>query len=80
MTTGRALTADRAGAAPALRFGLFLSQVLKTWPQVLDEFTMVEELGFDHAWLVDHLVHTNGTPDDGCHEALDPPRRDRRGT
>ena len=55
--------------APALRFGLFLSQAGKTWPQVLDEFTMAEELGFDHAWLVDHLVDTDGTPDDGCHEA-----------
>ena len=30
---------------------------------------MAEELGFDHAWLVDHLVDTDGTPDDGCHEA-----------
>jgi alkanesulfonate monooxygenase SsuD/methylene tetrahydromethanopterin reductase-like flavin-dependent oxidoreductase (luciferase family) len=54
---------------PALRFGLFLSQANKTWPQVLDEFTMAEELGFDHAWLVDHLVDTDGTPEDGCLEA-----------
>jgi alkanesulfonate monooxygenase SsuD/methylene tetrahydromethanopterin reductase-like flavin-dependent oxidoreductase (luciferase family) len=52
----------------ALRFGLFLSQASKTWPQVLDEFTMAEELGFDHAWLVDHLVDTDGGPDDGCLE------------
>lgn len=55
--------------APALRFGLFLSQANKSWSQVLDEFSMAEELGFDHAWLVDHLVDTDGTPDDGCLEA-----------
>lgn len=54
---------------PALRFGLFLSQASKTWAQVLDEFTMAEELGFDHAWLVDHLVDTDGAPEDGCLEA-----------
>jgi alkanesulfonate monooxygenase SsuD/methylene tetrahydromethanopterin reductase-like flavin-dependent oxidoreductase (luciferase family) len=55
--------------APGLRFGLFLSQASKTWPQVLDEFTMAEALGFDHAWLVDHLVDTDGTPENGCLEA-----------
>jgi alkanesulfonate monooxygenase SsuD/methylene tetrahydromethanopterin reductase-like flavin-dependent oxidoreductase (luciferase family) len=54
---------------PALRFGLFLSQANKSWSQVLDEFTLAEELGFDHAWLVDHLVDTDGTPEDGCMEA-----------
>jgi F420-dependent oxidoreductase-like protein len=56
-------------ASPPLRFGLFLSQARKSWSQVLDEFTMAEELGFDHAWLVDHLVDTDGTPEDGCMEA-----------
>jgi alkanesulfonate monooxygenase SsuD/methylene tetrahydromethanopterin reductase-like flavin-dependent oxidoreductase (luciferase family) len=53
----------------ALRFGLFLSQASKTWSKVLDEFTMAEQLGFDHAWLVDHLVDTDGAPEDGCLEA-----------
>jgi alkanesulfonate monooxygenase SsuD/methylene tetrahydromethanopterin reductase-like flavin-dependent oxidoreductase (luciferase family) len=53
---------------PALRFGLFLSQANKPWSQVLDEFTMAEGLGFDHAWLVDHLVDTDGAPEDGCLE------------
>lgn len=53
---------------PALRFGLFLSQARKTWPHVLDEFVMAEQLGFDHAWLVDHLVDTDGAPEDGCLE------------
>ena len=52
-----------------LRFGLFLSQASRDWDRVLDEFIEAEELGFDHAWLVDHLVDTDGGPDDGCHEA-----------
>jgi alkanesulfonate monooxygenase SsuD/methylene tetrahydromethanopterin reductase-like flavin-dependent oxidoreductase (luciferase family) len=52
----------------ALRFGLFMSQANKPWPQILDEFLMAEELGFDHAWLVDHLVDTDGPPENGCLE------------
>ena len=36
---------------------------------MLDEFLEAEELGFDHAWLVDHLVDTDGGPEDGCLEA-----------
>ena len=38
-----------------LRFGLFLSQASKDWDRVLEEFLEAEALGFDHAWLVDHL-------------------------
>jgi F420-dependent oxidoreductase-like protein len=53
----------------APRFGLFMSQANKTWPQVLDEFQMAEELGFDHGWLVDHLVDTDGPPGNPIHEA-----------
>ena len=53
----------------SLRFGLFLGQASKTWAQVLDAFQMAEELGFDHAWLVDHLIDTDGTPEDGCLES-----------
>jgi F420-dependent oxidoreductase-like protein len=52
-----------------LRFGLFMCQVNKSWRQVLDEFRMAEELGFDHAWLCDHLLNTEGPPDDPIHEA-----------
>jgi alkanesulfonate monooxygenase SsuD/methylene tetrahydromethanopterin reductase-like flavin-dependent oxidoreductase (luciferase family) len=48
---------------PPLRFGLFLGQSGKTWPQVADAFRRAEDLGFDHAWLVDHLIPTDG-PDD----------------
>ena len=56
-------------AAPALRFGLFLSQANKSLAQVFDDFQMAEDLGFDHAWLVDHLLDTDGPPENPCHEA-----------
>ena len=39
---------------------------------------MAEELGFDHAWLVDHLVDTDGPPENGCLEGVDAAGRDRR--
>ena len=53
----------------APRFGLFMSQANKPWSQVLDEFAMAEDLGFDTAWLVDHLVDTDGPPENPCLEA-----------
>lgn len=52
-----------------MRFGLFLSQANKPLAQVIDEFVMAEALGFDHAWLVDHLVDTDGPPQHPIHEA-----------
>ena len=45
-----------------------MSQANKPWSRVLDEFQMAESLGFDHAWLVDHLVDTGGPPEHGCLE------------
>ena len=51
-----------------LRFGLFLSQADHSWEEVMEAFTIAEELGFDHAWLVDHLVDTDGPPESGCLE------------
>ena len=54
---------------PSVRFGYFLSQANRTWQEMLDDFTLAEELGFDHAWLVDHLLDTDGPPEHPCHEA-----------
>jgi F420-dependent oxidoreductase-like protein len=54
---------------PEVRFGMFLSQQMQTWAQTLDEFRLAEDLGFDHAWLVDHFVDTDGSPDLPCLEA-----------
>jgi alkanesulfonate monooxygenase SsuD/methylene tetrahydromethanopterin reductase-like flavin-dependent oxidoreductase (luciferase family) len=52
-----------------LRFGLFMSQANKSLAQVQDEFGLAEELGFDVAYLVDHLVDTDGPPENPCHES-----------
>lgn len=51
------------------RFGLFMSQANKPWSQVRDEFALADELGFDTAWLVDHLLDTDGPPELPCLEA-----------
>jgi alkanesulfonate monooxygenase SsuD/methylene tetrahydromethanopterin reductase-like flavin-dependent oxidoreductase (luciferase family) len=51
------------------RFGLFLGQAGKGWAQVRDDFQLAEELGYDNAWLVDHLMDTDGPPDSPCMEA-----------
>jgi alkanesulfonate monooxygenase SsuD/methylene tetrahydromethanopterin reductase-like flavin-dependent oxidoreductase (luciferase family) len=51
------------------RFGLFLSQSNKSLAQVYGQFQMAEDLGFDHAWLVDHLVDTDGPPEHPILEA-----------
>jgi Coenzyme F420-dependent N5,N10-methylene tetrahydromethanopterin reductase and related flavin-dependent oxidoreductases len=58
--TTRPSSVLRSGSDP--RFGLFLSQANKPLSQVNDEFQMAEDLGFDHAWLVDHLIDTDGPP------------------
>jgi alkanesulfonate monooxygenase SsuD/methylene tetrahydromethanopterin reductase-like flavin-dependent oxidoreductase (luciferase family) len=55
--------------APTVRFGLFMSQANKSLAQVEDEFGLAEELGFDCAYLVDHLVDTDGPPDHPCLES-----------
>ena len=60
------------------RFGLFMSQANKPWSQILDEFVMADELGFDHAWLVDHLLDTDGPPRAPVPRGLDAARRTRR--
>jgi len=52
-----------------MRFGLFLSQANKSLGQVQDEFGLAEELGFDTAYLVDHLVDTDGPPEHPCLES-----------
>ena len=54
---------------PPIRFGLFMSQAGRSWEEILDGFLLAEELGFDHGWLVDHLVDTDLGPGVACLEA-----------
>jgi alkanesulfonate monooxygenase SsuD/methylene tetrahydromethanopterin reductase-like flavin-dependent oxidoreductase (luciferase family) len=46
---------------PEPRFGLYVDQWAKPLSQVEDEFTIADELGFDYAWLSDHMG-VPGTP------------------
>ena len=76
--TGYPITlGDPTVALNELRFGLFLSQASRSWAEVLADFVLAEDLGFDHAWLVDHLVDTDGPPDDGLPRGVDAAGRDR---
>jgi alkanesulfonate monooxygenase SsuD/methylene tetrahydromethanopterin reductase-like flavin-dependent oxidoreductase (luciferase family) len=51
------------------RFGLFIGQVGMSWPELVERFMLADELGFDHAWLVDHLVPTDPPYDRSIFEA-----------
>lgn len=46
-----------------------MSQAGRSWQESLDGFLLAEELGFDHGWLVDHLVDTDLGPGEPIHEA-----------
>lgn len=58
-------------SAPRLstRFGLFIGQVGMSWPELVERFTLADELGFDHAWLIDHLMPTDPPHDRPVFEA-----------
>lgn len=51
------------------RFGLFIGQVGMSWPELVERFSLADELGFDHAWLVDHLMPTDPPLDRPAFEA-----------
>ncbi len=52
-----------------LRFGVVTGQHQLTWPQLLEQWRLAEELGFDSAWLFDHFTALYGDPDGPCLEA-----------
>jgi alkanesulfonate monooxygenase SsuD/methylene tetrahydromethanopterin reductase-like flavin-dependent oxidoreductase (luciferase family) len=58
-----------AAERPATRFGVFIGQVGLSWPGLVERFTLADELGFDHAWLVDHLMPTDPPLDRPAFEA-----------
>jgi len=59
----------RLAALPPTRFGLFIGQVGMFWPDLVERFALADELGFDHAWLVDHLMPTDPPHDRAVFEA-----------
>ena len=54
---------------PPIRFGLFMSQGGLSVQDCLDAFRLAEDLGFDHGWLVDHLIDTDAGPGQPIPEA-----------
>jgi alkanesulfonate monooxygenase SsuD/methylene tetrahydromethanopterin reductase-like flavin-dependent oxidoreductase (luciferase family) len=54
---------------PHTRFGLFIGQVGLSWTELVERFALADELGFDHAWLVDHLMPTDPPHDRSIFEA-----------
>ena len=54
---------------PQVRFGLFAGQAGMTWSDLRERFEMADELGFDHVWLVDHLMPTDPPHDRQMFEA-----------
>ncbi|CAN5661951.1 hypothetical protein BH18CHL1_BH18CHL1_03530 [soil metagenome] len=60
---------ERSIERPAPRFGLFLGQAGSSWSRILERFEWAEELGFDQAFLVDHLQPTDGSDEEPVLEA-----------
>ena len=58
-----------AAVRPHTRFGLFIGQVGLSWTELVERFVLADELGFDHAWLVDHLMPTDPPHDRSILEA-----------
>jgi F420-dependent oxidoreductase-like protein len=52
-----------------LTFGVVTGQHQLTWPQIVEQWQMAEDLGFDSAWLFDHFMALYADPDGPCLEA-----------
>ena len=51
------------------RMGICLWTQQASWPDLLDAAELVDDLGFDHLWTVDHLTAPQGEPDQPILEA-----------
>lgn len=52
-----------------MRFGLKVNQHHLDWPTLLGRVRLAEDLGFDGAWIFDHLKAMGGDPNGPCMEA-----------
>jgi alkanesulfonate monooxygenase SsuD/methylene tetrahydromethanopterin reductase-like flavin-dependent oxidoreductase (luciferase family) len=62
------MTADGTPRHP-VTFGVVTGQHQYTWPQLVEQWQLAEELGFDSVWLFDHFLALYGDPDGPCLEA-----------
>jgi F420-dependent oxidoreductase-like protein len=51
-----------------LSFGVVIAQHQYTWPELVAQWTLAEELGFDSIWLFDHFMALYADPDGPCLE------------
>jgi len=58
-----------AAAGPPLKLGICLWNQALEWSDVLETARLVEDLGYDHLWIWDHLLSIYGEPDQPVFEA-----------
>ncbi|MCA9859613.1 MAG: TIGR03560 family F420-dependent LLM class oxidoreductase [Thermomicrobiales bacterium] len=51
-----------------LTFGVVIAQHQYTWPELISQWKLAEELGFDSIWLFDHFMALYADPDGPCLE------------
>ena len=52
-----------------LTFGVVTGQHQLSWPHLVEQWQLAEELGFDSVWLFDHFMALYADPDGPCLEA-----------
>jgi F420-dependent oxidoreductase-like protein len=57
------------GSRHPLTFGVVTGQHQLTWPQLVEQWQLAEELGFDSIFLFDHFMALYADPDGPCLEA-----------
>jgi len=62
------MTNHTTGGLGPLTFGVVTGQQQMTWPQIVGNWQLAEELGFDSVWLFDHFIALYGDPDGPCLE------------
>ena len=56
-------------ATHPIRFGVFTGVAQTTWPDLLEVWQRVDEMGFDTGWVPDHFYAGYGDPAGPCFEA-----------
>jgi hypothetical protein len=56
-------------ASHPIRFGVFTGVAQTTWPDLLEVWQRVDEMGFDTGWVPDHFYAGYGDPTGPCFEA-----------
>ena len=51
-----------------ISFGVVIAQHQYTWPELVSQWKVAEELGFDSIWLFDHFMALYADPDGPCLE------------